>query len=382
MKKIFYLIVGVLCFIPLLVKADMAGPGLIEYKASITNPDGAYLYKIECNDAKCETVASSEKLPYGKEVTIVYEEDGFVSPENYSGYLRIKDVAAIEKNYSVSLKDLDVSTDAIILVDRKVKTGPAEGYSDTGTTIKKGTSIKIRFFKDGGKDGSNPWAYVEYNGTKGFISIMGASVAYGKDEETFERIANKNAKIIDPSTSKVVGTIPVNTIIKVEAYNVDPWSRKHYLTYNGVSGLVSYYDLDAKFESPVEYTLLQKYDIHETSESDSKVIGSLEAGTVFSTYYEYWDKGDRALYYEAGSTKGWIIPLVDINSDELIGIKYKGQNETNPIEKEEPSVVESKDNESPRVSSIGERLYIYIGIAFAFLVAAVVSIILINKKAK
>jgi len=389
MKKMIYLIVGILLFVPLFVKADMGSPMIIEYKASVTNPDGAQFYKYDWENNKY--ILSGKSLSYGTEVTVMYEEKGRASLKNYDDYVKIEDITSIEKEYSVTLKDLQASKDAIVLKDREIKTGPAEGYSGTGVIIAAGTNIKIRFFKLDGYE--NPWVYVEYNNTKGFIDILEASVAYDTSEAVeIDRMINKNAKIVDPATSKVVGTIKTNTIISDKLLVVDPWSHSYYLTYNGVSGIVSYYDFVDKEEKTEKYKLTQKYDLHETSEEESKVIKTLDSDTVFDTDYIYWDKGYYAIYYESGNVKGWIIPRCKEGAeDEFIGIeKVTGSNaeQSQDVEysSEEPKQDTEEKNEEVnsevKATKPNETLYICIGGAVILCLTAVVIVILINRKKK
>ncbi len=387
MKKIFYLIIGVLMSIPLFVKADMGSPMIETYKASIKNPEGAHVYKYDSDRRKY--LVTSEVLPYGKEITVWYEEEGYAHIEENNGTVKLTDITPVVKNYSVNLKDLLPSDSAIVLVDQEIKKGPAEAYDGTGTVIPAGTKISIRFFDSVAKE-SDHWVYVEYNGVKGFIDTLGAKIAYGKINDQ-QYMTNKLTVVKDPKTGEEIKKINVNTIIKGEVYVVDPWSRSYYLICDDFSGLVLEFDLAVKNDEPIKYTILQDMNIFETIDEDAEVVGTITEGTVINAIYQFEDKGFLGIYYEKGNIKGWVTPTYDMNSSswhqyiELYADYEKENLDYYLSQNEEVSSEEDiyyEEDEPQSYKNPKETLYICIGIGFIICVTGGVIIALVNKKKK
>ena len=378
MKKIVYLILGVLLFIPFLVKADMSAPIIKEYKASVINPNGAVIYEYDEI-----LVATTDKIPYGTLVYVESEEeinDGYVRvnkgdlEENY--IIKFKDISILVNNYKVNKKELTDKEVALVLKDVKIRKGPAAGYDSTGVTIKKGTKINIQWFKDeeetndpkeGRYDSDNPWVYVEYNGTKGFINIED-TIAYR--EITTEMITNVNAEITDGKNK--IGTINVNTVIKDGIYHMDPWNSNYYIKYNGITGYINMFDLVEK-QKETEFTTKRKTNIYEEAGMNKyenlKSIGSIPSGEKFTSSF-YDTAIDCNIYYEKGNTKGWIYVVPDDAGN--CGISWIDDD----IEEDEPV----NTNVTKKTNS--NTLYICLGAAIVISITAVVIVVLINKKKK
>ena len=379
MKKIFYLILGVLLFIPALVKADMGAPIIKEYKASVINPKGATIYEY---DGK--PIATEEKIAYGTEVYVESEvemDDCLVSvnkgdaEESY--FVKFKDITILVNNYKVNKKELTDKETALVLKDVKIRKGPALGYDSTGVTIKKGTKINIQWFKDEDEnitdpienryDNDNPWVYVEYNGTKGFISIEG-TIAYREIKKAM--ITNINAPITDGKNT--LSTIKVNTIIKDGIYLMDPWNSTYYIKYNGVAGYINMFDLVEK-NKETEFTTKRKINIYEEAGANKyenlKSIGSIPSGEKFTSSFYNVDI-DCNIYYEKGNTKGWIYVVPDDAGN--CGISWIDEN----IEEDEPVNTNVTKKANPNI------LYICLGAAIVISITAVVIVVLINKKKK
>ena len=119
MKKIVYLILGVLLFIPTLVKADGAGPGIISYKATPKSKDGAAIYCYDGN--KEDYVKSSRKLEYGKTITITWEDDYIEFDPDDDCVVKFDDLVPIEKNYKVNEKNLAKAREALVIQKMEIR---------------------------------------------------------------------------------------------------------------------------------------------------------------------------------------------------------------------------------------------------------------------
>ena len=139
MKKLFYLLIAAVLLLPNIAKADMGAPMVAEYKASVTNPDGVYVYVY---DSKQEKYVKTDKIiPYGT-VIKVYEEyeiekAGIIDvknslvkdgEKNVTYYVYIKDLTLTNDKYEVNLNDLGGESEAYTLKNLEIKKGPAASY--------------------------------------------------------------------------------------------------------------------------------------------------------------------------------------------------------------------------------------------------------------
>ncbi len=401
MKRILLMLFACLLFIPCLVFADMSAPGVVEYKVSVNNPKGAIIY--ENNDGKY--VKTDKKLEFGTIIKIEWEEDKdwiYLDSEMYpgdeTGYVSYKDVTTLVKNYIPNEKELSDEYPSLVLKDVVIKKGPALGYEETGVTIKAGTKVSIkhflRFEEDGQRsyiDGMNPWVYVEYNGTKGFINSYDGTLAM--DETYTTAIASIDIELKDVFTGEKT-TIKANEKVNVTVWNLDDWSSCYLIKYNNISGIINddrIFIKDAnvwineegkeegrEFELDKDYYVYDIFDVDDFYDNydskelpKSKKIGVAPAGTKFSSDYSIWFNEGYCVRYENGDTKGWIL-VVDENAE---------YSEEDNIDISEPSVVDKKD---PTVVKKDKYQIIYFTIAGALLVAltAFVTIVFVNKKNK
>lgn len=380
MKKLFYLLLGVLLFLPTLVKADMGAPIIREYKASVINPNGATIYEYG-EDDKYE--ATDDVIEYGKQVFVESEvdiEDGFISvnlgdvEESYC--IKLKDITLITKNYKVNKKELTDKENAIVLKEVRIRKGPAEGYDSTGVTLEKGTNINIQWFKDsdndetdpyeGEYDSDNPWVYVEYNGTKGFINTYGGTVAY---RELKKEVMNSTAvSIRDVGSKQAIKTIPANTVIKSKVYLLDAWSSDYYIVYEGTEGLVDEYLFVVK-DDEKEFTTTKKLNIYEEAgyNKKGKVKTTIPVGAVVkSSFYSTTDA--CTIYYTKGDLTGWIYS--DYDDDGECGLIWEEDLDDEDVK---------KDTKSSKKTGLS-ILYIGVGVVIVLILIVGTTIVLVNKK--
>ncbi len=430
MKKIIYVILGVLLFLPTIVKADMGAPMIKEYKASVKNPDGADIYRFDFDNEKY--VKTGDKLKYGTIIIVDYEEDGWIeintgeeseeeneAEEKEDLYVQLKELTAVNKTYKVNSKELDTAISALIVKDQAIRKGPAYGYESTGKTIKAVTTVKVRGLLEYNEedkkyyDEGNPWMYVEYNGTKGFIEAYEGKVAFNKVTTTV--MANNDAEVINPQTGKKVGIIKANTKTNLTLYTLDAWYSDYYVEYDNVKGYVEDEVVFPKQET-LDFKITEKIKVYETLKYNddgdliSKLVTTLPKSTAFSSNYYLIFNGWVVIYYEKGNVKGWISENEGTyNSEEegeeyrdiadVLGFEYPedeniledkeeetGDNEN--VETEQPTEVVPEDvvsdvkNDDKPSSNSNQILYLCIGAAIVISLTAVVTILLVNKKKK
>ena len=206
MKKIILLIIGVLIIVPSIVFADMGAPATDSYKATVTNPDGA-------KDENGKVI-----LKYGETITVDYEQDGMAYFKD--GEVSVKDITAIEKNYTLKDKEWTKSDVGIVLKKIELKKGPAAAYEGTGITIEPYTTVTIRTQI---LEGGSSWVYVEYNGKKGFVDSLGGTITVGEGDAML--VAYTDTDILDPVTDKKIGTLKANSVIVGKYHYLDMWSN-------------------------------------------------------------------------------------------------------------------------------------------------------------
>ena len=181
LKKVIICFVLFLIF-PIFASADMGAPFITPYKIRVSNPNGAVLKDSLHN----ETVT----VPYDTvlEVNYEYKKDdvlyGQVKYDNYSYYIiNLSDAQLI-----TSVDDIDFSTfreyEQSMYVFKEgayLYKGPSRVYGkvDGDVEIPVGTIVKTEYC-----DLDFRWAYVNYNGTKGWVYIFSYQIGTSDDESS------------------------------------------------------------------------------------------------------------------------------------------------------------------------------------------------------
>ena len=412
MKKIILFIFGLLVFIPNMIFADMGAPGVEPYKATITNKNGAILYNREYDKEKNEHVYkdTKKKLEYGKTITITFEEYGYAIYDEY--YINVADLTAVVKSYTMKDKEWGKKETAIVLKKTVLRQGPAGGYASTGVTLEPGTKVTARVNKN---TAMYPWAYIEYNGNKGYMETLGATLAYGESTGTI--MAFTNAKIIDSETGLQKGTLKANSVIKGTYYQLDAWSRSYYFDRDEIKGIVSIYEIATIEEEALTGTLkrdIKLYDLVDMdNENNMKEVATLKKGTkITANMYAHFNWG-IVYYYQDGNTKGWVYdidvqPEDDENYDssdpkygfaldysfekvanaqidleenimtDLNNTTTNSENNTSDVTTPEDSTSIVKEEGSRTIPY--EKLFMGVVVALILCIAALVTVILINRK--
>lgn len=388
MKKIIYLIISLFIFIPVCILADMSGPMIREYKATPKSPNGAPVYYYD--DEKEGYVKNGEMLEFGKVITVDVEESEFICiDEDCEKEVSIKDLVAVDNNYNIPENELSKEYDAIAIIDLDIKKGPASAYEGTGVTIKAGTKFKARdlgYVDDESKEFSsdewNPYIYVNYNGTKGFVLSYEGTVGYGGSEQT--GIASIDLPFTDPKTGAKIDTIKANTVIKTMIYGSDVWSGLYYLEYNGKWGTVDnsvfiVEDKNIEFTVTENLKIYDKVTINDNGEITGKVIGTIPKGTKFNSKFYDSENWYMTIRYENANIKGWI--YVENDDSEESDNYYKGLSFEWPYDDEIEKPTDDNNDIVPAPKNNKMQIvYLCIGAALLISLTAVVTIILVNRK--
>lgn len=319
MKKTLKKLVLIILFLSLFIlfsatksSADMGAPVIQSYEATISNVNGATYYKYGDNGKEKAGI-----LNYGEKVEIIYEEEledlyGVFYEDNnfYSYFIKLSDIEIINegKDFTEGL-NLDSPREIEILAEEglEIYKGPAYGHSKTGIIIPKGTILKGYYYADS----DNPWYYVKYKNTKGFISTLDGNVGIEKGDTKL--LTYKAVNIYDSVRTEgkdgILGRIPANTFID-DYKNIDAWSQAYYVTYKGVSGYVSYYDIasesyydDWKYE--VNYGEAKMYK--EGNIESEVLIDSIPMETELEILYCNDLRAYGWIYTTYKGVSGWVV---------------------------------------------------------------------------
>ena len=374
MKKLFYLLLGILLILPSVAKADMAAPGILTYKAVVNNPNGIDEYKIENG----EKVKTGNKIPYGTTFEIEDEEYDIVFlDDDYKTFVLLEDLTPAEKEYKLKDNEKGSKIAALTLKELDIKKGPASAYENTGIKIKAGTKITVTEILTDKSE--TPWYYVEYNGTKGYVDSFGGTIAFNIKEK--EIITDAKTEIVgDHTTDNVIKIIDANKKLKLKIGDLDMWTSYIYVEYDGVKGFISKgFIIEKNSKENFEYENETKvYDIVDFyinhDDGEAKVIATLPANTtVTSEYYDFFN--DDIVYYEKDGVKGWIYQKWE--EDEIEDIAPPEE-----PKKEEPKEEQKKEPKKEVKVKKNNTLYICIGAGILLSLTAIVIVILINKKKK
>lgn len=160
-KKIIVTLICILA-LPILVNADMGAPETYHYDVIITNPNG-----VEIEDYN----GTKTTIPYDTKITVhfEYEKDGElyldVEYNGMYGAIRSKDVRLFTEEIDFSqFSENKYGTQLYTVGNVEMYKGPSTMYGKAGKIIPKGEIVKYEYH-------DSMWAYLEYEGTKGWIYI-------------------------------------------------------------------------------------------------------------------------------------------------------------------------------------------------------------------
>ena len=387
MKKLKYLLF-VLLLVPCVVKADMAGPDARPYEMIVTNPDGIKYYENDESSSPEGTLKKDEKF------TVIYEYNGIYNIElNDKSYtLKSLDGAVLVKDVVDPTKDKDEyikrasNKEALVYAEDGVDIleGPASTYKKVGH-IAKDVKIKYNYYI-GVSENDITHIYVDYNGKKGWVEILGKKVLLAKTQD-----------YITKGEYKISGaTIPKNKVVR-SYYQADAWSRSALIEYNNCIDLVNTGDRTSNLLAVYKEYATSKKEFKVYTEADNKgaLVTTIPSNTKFLVIASYSLMGEDEvdLYVEYQGKRGWVeAPSWEDYERDTTTVENENilstEKASNKEEKEElvEDVVPVPDKKEKAKKTSNKKpedytlMYVIIGASVA--VAALVVIILVNKKSK
>lgn len=399
MKKIIKCIFVSILMIPLVVLADMGAPAIGEYKAEISNPNGvmAYDYKLK----------KDIKLEYGTVGTVVYEyenEDSTTNIEfkvndiNYS--IDGKDVISIEESFDLNNKSVEKISENIIITSKdglEIKNGPANsGFKSTGVVIPYLTKIKASYTVE-----YSPWYYIEYNGTNGWINIIGNKAVHQLGNFEFydykKIITTEKAKLNDYKGNELTTINENYELNSQEIYQSSDWDRNIYIEYNGVKGFISKDYITFKSKEKITINLNSELQLYKNAENaydltKKKEILIIPKNTTLETYYYDGDYGISYAYVEYNNIKGWIIFSAeeydydfDNNIINIHNLEESNNQNTNEIQPTTTVPITTTaainhNEEEPRITNPKDIIIYCLLSALILSLTSLVTVVLVNKK--
>lgn len=232
---------------PIMVYADMGAPEVTSYDVRIKNTDGATLYDFYNKEVGT--------IPYDTKVTVMYEYEDkgkLYGTIEYNG-----------KSYEINLADVEVFTEKVDLSKfHKAKTpvklyvfdddcymfkGPSKIYGkvDGNVKIPVGETIEYEYSDE-------IWAYVEYNGVKGWIINCPQMQVYSDIKNSVATVTTEDSKIYIindiksifksiNSQEKVNVSIPAGEELSYDYYVQVGKATSVHVNYKGTEGWITTY---------------------------------------------------------------------------------------------------------------------------------------------
>lgn len=393
MKKLLKILLLIVLIIPVIAKADMGAPEIIQYTAIVVKEGGVDYYSYSEGGLKVgghldkdttvnvqfESIRDGETYLYSckddnncffvKSTDVLPKEEGLVSPDQNPVY------------------KLSEPNEFLVVVDEvDVREGPSAAYKSLGT-LKKG-------YKGTYKYQLSSHIYVEENGLKGWVEMIDKQVL---TKSKTKYIAKYNLKT-------ECGTIPENTIVD------SPWTTT---MWDGVS-IISYHGCDTyvnTFKSSALYSLTDDSTqetfatgkIYETARME-KTLTTVPEGATITLLASYDGVGGPSTrYVEYNGVKGWFIedkyyddikanlpanePIEEKTSDPPVEIPKETPTEQpteTPTEQPTETTGETKKDDSKESKGLDTLTIVLMCVigALAIALAAVITIVLVNKKKK
>ena len=262
MKKLSRIVLLLLLVFPFVVKADVGAPQLLCFDVIVNNPEGAVSYEYNNNTKKLE--ATDKIIAKDTVLSICNEEkqDGELylafwnDAWRASGNVKKSDVLIKGDNELTPTYFLEKQVDLYVVTDDAYMfKGPSYSYDKvTEESIPKGSTVKLLAYDDE----ESVFAYVEYNGKKGWVlNSNWYADSYGENSK-FAKIDNEKIFTIKQS---------------IKLYN-DPTNKNDYITLNESLGTefdtLYFYSTDdnyygIKYNNEIKWVILGE-DVETTKE--------------------------------------------------------------------------------------------------------------------
>jgi len=398
MKKLLKALVLSLLVLPVIAKADMGAPGTVPYTATVVKEGG-----IDCYDYLGSSYSIKGHLDKEAKVKVAYEMHAadvtYLAVENNSNCLYVKatDIVPDEKEVSPEndrvTKLSEAKTFIVNANEVKVRKGPSDSYEVVGT-LKKGTKGTYKYIIDA-------HAYVEANGIKGWVDMIG------------KKVLTKSKLITAADVQTKCGTIPAGTILE-EVWTATNWDGESLIKYNGCETFTNTFKSTTMF-SFTDYKIVKAKnelkiykDVSKTNEVAKIPAGEEFNVIAFTKATVAGPDGDSSLpeYVEYNGVQGWVensnYDFIKWESGQPKTAQTTTQNPTEtpstpaaekPEEKPEekpdgiiktPEVNEEIPKSAKAIIGISTIIIIALccGLALVVAVAVVAIIILVNKSNK
>lgn len=353
MKKIIYIVLGVLFLLPLSVKADMGAPEIKHYKATPKSGVAKY-YDYDLNEKG--TIPADAVI----EVYYEYKKNGEVYADAYfnDAYVTIK-LSDFKTTDGTKENSKQAIYKAVVFSNNGLDVYAGPSYINE----KVGTVSYLDEVTAAEPEEGNAWVYIEKGNVKGYVDTIQGGLG------TLTR-----GKRIDVATSKVY----------TEYYKLDSWSRFSIMVKDG-SNYKKIQTTAPEFTLG-ERTTKQVCNVYSSGESgDKDIVGTIPANTAIKPLYAYTVSAYASYYVETDSVKGWVKAeygttddCIDYNtSTEQVEEKPKEE----PVkEKDEPVITPGETKKSD--SELTPKMIIVVSICAAIIVVvtAIVIITLVNRK--
>lgn len=382
MKKLKYLLF-ILLMVPCFVKADMAGPLMKPYKMVVINPAGIDYYKQEYDytkDSYTYTVAGhlnkdqifKVEIEYDNYYQIIINDERYAL-KNLNGTKLVTDEVDPTKESDEFIKK--TNNRALVYAENGVdiRKGPSNAYDKIGH-IKKGEKIEYTYFV-GDDEASIACIYVDYNGKKGWVDILEGKVLI---EQKRDFITMEDYKLSDT-------IIPKNTIVR-SYYSTDIWSHKSLVEYNNYKELVHRNEKSKLLEmGPSTVIAKKEFKVYTEANNKGTEVTTIPNNAQFTSLAEYMQRGvkEEQRYVEYQNKKGWI-KISDWEERELIF----DDSDTDVNENGEETIGDiapspnKKDEKKTKKQTPEDYTLTYVIIGSSVALAALMVIILVNKKKK
>ena len=254
-----------------------------------------------------------------------------------------------------------------------IRKGPSNAYDKIGH-IKKGEKIEYTYFV-GDDEASIACIYVDYNGKKGWVDILEGKVLI---EQKRDFITMEDYKLSDT-------IIPKNTIVR-SYYSTDIWSHKSLVEYNNYKELVHRNEKSKLLEmGPSTVIAKKEFKVYTEANNKGTEVTTIPNNAQFTSLAEYMQRGvkEEQRYVEYQNKKGWI-KISDWEERELIF----DDSDTDVNENGEETIGDiapspnKKDEKKTKKQTPEDYTLTYVIIGSSVALAALMVIILVNKKKK
>ena len=403
MKKVFKLLLIVVCVFPLIVKADMSAPYIKQIDAIVTKKGGISVKDVQGKTKHFDENAVIKITSVGNEVYMVDSKEGYyeISSDDAKYILpKTKEVKPGDDGVNKLSKQKEYE---IMAQNISVYKGPSIIFDEVGT-ISKGTQVTAFYDFDTDEGSFSEWYYIQEENISGWININGMN-----NEHPVYEVNAKPLKVIFKKTVTINGTeVKENSIYKIN-YWADPFlSDVPVIKINNEYVVLDDFDtFDIIADSKKKQTLFKMYQFNFTLKKDIKLyttysfneeITTIPANTELSSINLVYDYvgGDEDeityLYVNYNNKLGWIKVkekdiLVKDNEneiEELVAPYIDPEGDDGEETTEATTQVIENNEKEDKKKKVNSKETIIIAVISAVSVAilALGSIVLLNKKNK